>query len=105
MSAKVKLTFANGTLKGCHRVVDKYKRITVGRGVDCDLRLPKSGEFRKISRRHCELEVSPPRARVRDLGSLNGTYVNGVSVGEAGPWAEEKDEGGNVWRLLRDGDE
>jgi pSer/pThr/pTyr-binding forkhead associated (FHA) protein len=105
MSAKVKLTFANGMLKGCHRVVERDKRITVGRGPLCDLRLPKTGEFLRVSRKHCELEVHPPRARIRDLGSLNGTFVNGVSVGEAGPWAEEKDQAGNVWRNLHDGDE
>lgn len=105
MSAKVKLTFANGMLKGCHRVVDRDKRITIGRGHVCELRLPKTEEFKRVSRRHCELEVNPPAVRIRDLGSLNGTFVNGVSVGEAGPWAEEKDQAGNIWRHLRDGDE
>jgi pSer/pThr/pTyr-binding forkhead associated (FHA) protein len=28
------------------------------------------------------LEIDPPFVRVRDLGSLNGTYVNGEKVGQ-----------------------
>ncbi|MGZ6143485.1 MAG: sigma 54-interacting transcriptional regulator, partial [Myxococcales bacterium] len=36
-----------------------------------------------VSRFHCEIRLSPEGARVRDLGSLNGTLVDGVPVGEA----------------------
>jgi eukaryotic-like serine/threonine-protein kinase len=35
-----------------------------------------------VSRHHCLLEVDPPLLRVQDLGSLNGTYVNGEKVGQ-----------------------
>ena len=41
-----------------------------------------------VSRHHFLLEVCPPQACVRDLGSRNGTYVNGRKVGgrqEASP--------------------
>jgi serine/threonine protein kinase len=34
-----------------------------------------------VSRHHFILEVCPPQACVRDLGSRNGTYVNGRKVG------------------------
>lgn len=34
-----------------------------------------------ISRRHCRLEVQPPTMRIRDLGSKNGTFVNGMDIG------------------------
>ena len=44
----------------------------VGRGEDCDLRVP----LPIISRRHCEISVSEDAVRVKDLGSSNGTYVN-----------------------------
>jgi len=34
-----------------------------------------------ISRRHCLLEIDPPVVRLHDLGSRNGTFVNGETVG------------------------
>ena len=34
-----------------------------------------------MSRHHFLLEVNPPAATIRDLGSLNGTHVNGVRYG------------------------
>ena len=44
-----------------------------------------------VSRRHAEIIVERGRAWIRDLGSKNGTFVNGERVGETG-------------RLLRDAD-
>jgi serine/threonine protein kinase len=35
-----------------------------------------------VSRRHCFLEVNPPDARVRDLGSKHGTFVDGHLLGK-----------------------
>lgn len=35
-----------------------------------------------LSRRHFQIEIDPPRCRFRDLGSTNGTKVNGVRVSE-----------------------
>jgi pSer/pThr/pTyr-binding forkhead associated (FHA) protein len=49
----------------------------VGRGSDCALQLGS----RDISRRHCLLDVDPPMVRIRDLGSRNGTFVNGEIIG------------------------
>jgi len=52
--------------------------LTVGRRESSDivLRLPN------VSGRHCELELTEGFWVVRDLGSINGTKVNGVRVGE-----------------------
>ena len=36
-----------------------------------------------VSRRHAELQVDARRCTISDLGSLNGTYVNGERVDEA----------------------
>jgi hypothetical protein len=36
-----------------------------------------------VSSRHCELIVGPEGARVRDLGSTNGTFIDGRRVNEA----------------------
>jgi pSer/pThr/pTyr-binding forkhead associated (FHA) protein len=33
-----------------------------------------------ISRYHCLLDINSPDIRVRDLGSLNGTIVNGKKI-------------------------
>lgn len=51
-------------------------RTTVGRAGDQDLSLSD----RKVSGAHALLEKSGAQFRVRDLGSTNGTYVNGVLV-------------------------
>lgn len=48
----------------------------LGRATDCDIVLAESS----ISRRHAELEYASGKVRVRDLGSHNGTQVNGVAV-------------------------
>ncbi len=47
----------------------------LGRGRECRIRF--AAEQRKVSRRHCQVEVRPPDAYVRDLGSHNGTRLNG----------------------------
>jgi pSer/pThr/pTyr-binding forkhead associated (FHA) protein len=47
-----------------------------GRGPECDVR-PNSD---LVSRQHCLLKVTDETAKVRDLGSRNGTLVNGQLV-------------------------
>jgi pSer/pThr/pTyr-binding forkhead associated (FHA) protein len=49
-----------------------------GRGADCHVRV---ADDRHISRHQFLLEISPPQVRLRELGSRNGTYVNGVRYG------------------------
>jgi DNA-binding NtrC family response regulator len=51
----------------------------VGQSATCDLRL----RDRSISRRHASFDASSWPVRVRDLGSTNGTFVNGVAIIEA----------------------
>lgn len=45
----------------------------LGRGTDCDLRLVDTG----VSRHHAELRVEDTQVVLVDLGSTNGTFVNG----------------------------
>ncbi|MDQ5844902.1 MAG: serine/threonine-protein kinase [Acidobacteriota bacterium] len=52
----------------------------IGRTTDSHLYLPEDKFF---SRHHCLLEISPPHCLLRDLGSTNGTFVNGQRVAEA----------------------
>ncbi|MES1166273.1 MAG: sigma 54-interacting transcriptional regulator [Verrucomicrobiota bacterium] len=54
-------------------------RVAVGRDDLCDAVLAGV----EISRRHAEFRVDGPIVAVRDLGSRNGVYVNGVKVDDA----------------------
>ena len=49
---------------------------SLGRHDDCIIRIKSS----QVSRRHCELLEVDGRLTVRDLGSSNGTFVNGKRV-------------------------
>lgn len=57
--------------------------LVLGRGTDADLRINDPG----VSRRHAEIRVMPgvgaPTVSVIDLGSTNGTVVNGERVQQA----------------------
>ena len=54
-------------------------RMLLGQGPLCDVRLTD----RQVSRRHAVLEVERLGLRYSDLGSTNGSRINGVSVTEA----------------------
>ncbi|MDR3634221.1 MAG: FHA domain-containing protein [Isosphaeraceae bacterium] len=49
---------------------------TVGRHDECQLRIKSS----QVSRKHCELFEKKGLLLVKDLGSANGTFVNGQKV-------------------------
>jgi pSer/pThr/pTyr-binding forkhead associated (FHA) protein len=48
----------------------------IGRGADCDLRL----RVTSVSRHHCLIRLGNTGATLLDLGSSNGTYLNGQRV-------------------------
>ena len=48
----------------------------IGRGDQANLRLPDVG----ISRRHARLDFDGAQVVLTDLGSTNGTYLNGTKV-------------------------
>jgi hypothetical protein len=50
--------------------------VILGRGTDCDLRLVDPG----VSRHHAEIRVEDGECVLVDLGSTNGTFVNGQPV-------------------------
>ncbi|WP_419996578.1 FhaA domain-containing protein [Streptomyces boninensis] len=47
--------------------------LVMGRSTEADVRIDDPG----VSRRHCEIRVSPEGAAVQDLGSTNGIVVDG----------------------------
>ena len=63
------------------------ERVTIGRGEDCDIVLVE----RQVSRHHAEIRRAGSQYILEDMGSKNGTYVNGREV--IGPY------------FLQDGDE
>jgi len=48
----------------------------IGRSSDCNLRIAS----REVSRKHCSILLSDRSVRVRDLGSANGTFLNGSQI-------------------------
>jgi hypothetical protein len=54
----------------------KEATVTVGRGPESDIFLDDV----TVSRKHAEIERGERGYRIRDVGSLNGTYVNRVRV-------------------------
>src|SRR3954466_7508298 len=51
----------------------------MGRREDCDFRIPLGD----ISRKHCRLIKEDEALKIEDLGSSNGSYVNGKRIHEA----------------------
>lgn len=50
--------------------------VVIGRQQDCDISIPSE----EISRRHAQVKPSADGLMVEDLGSANGTYINGKRV-------------------------
>lgn len=89
MPGKVTLQVTQGPLTGEQYSFDEHDSLVFGRMPDCKIRLPESDPT--VSRHHFLMEVIPPQAVLRDLGSKNGTWVNGVKYGgrQAHETAEE----------------
>src|SRR5947209_680425 len=81
MTGEVILMIENGPLAGKSYVFKDRQVCVLGRADDCDIWIPGGVASMDISRHHCVLEIDPPHVTVRDLGSLNGTWVNGLPVG------------------------
>lgn len=66
---------------GSHKTFPLPSNVTViGRRRNCDLCIP----LLPVSRKHCQLNQSNNALEIRDLGSRNGTYLNGKRITEAG---------------------
>ena len=50
--------------------------LEIGRALECDLTLPSA----QVSRRHARLSLEDGSLQLQDLGSSNGTTVNGVLI-------------------------
>ena len=104
MPGKVTLRVTAGPLNGRSFEFDSHDTFLFGRSPDCHAELAESDTT--ASRHHFLLEVNPPSARLRDLGSLNGTHVNGVRYGgrKRHQVPEQADSMGQAEIDLQDGD-
>ncbi len=73
--ARFRVTVRTGPAAGT-TCMSSGLELTVGSGEGNDLHLPDAS----VSRHHCAFVVTPTGVEVRDLGSTNGTYVNGIRV-------------------------
>ena len=104
MAGKITFKITAGEKKGETFEFDQHDTLLFGRDEECHVCLPLDTY---LSRRHFILEINPPDVRFRDVGSLNGTYVNGVKYG--GRKKDENPEDGAKYKYpmidLHDGDE
>jgi eukaryotic-like serine/threonine-protein kinase len=77
---QVNLKVTAGPYKGRIFSFTQHDSFLIGRSPEAHLYLP---EDRYFSRHHCLLEMNPPHSFLRDLGSTNGTFLNGHQVRDA----------------------
>jgi len=77
MPLSAKLVVVGGEVKSAE--IKLRLPSTIGRGRGATIMLPHP----LVSRQHCELFETNGRLMVRDLGSLNGTFVNNERISEA----------------------
>jgi FHA domain len=72
----VRLRFVKGPFAG-ETIPMLPGKLLIGRAKDCQLRLDSN----LVSTHHCVLLLDEYALRIRDLGSKNGTIVNGIRIG------------------------
>jgi pSer/pThr/pTyr-binding forkhead associated (FHA) protein len=95
MADTVRLTVVTGPHVGRRFCFRGASNCVVGRAPECDLRFFGTERDRRVSRHHCELVIDAPMLLVHDLGSTNGTYLNGHRLA-TGPETLSKSRSGDV---------
>src|SRR5260370_12944769 len=76
---KVRLIERGAEDKPLREIPVSQSEFLIGRGPDCELRLAVAD----VSRHHCLIRITNDEATIEDLGSANGTLVNGQKVRSA----------------------
>jgi pSer/pThr/pTyr-binding forkhead associated (FHA) protein len=107
VASRVILTVTAGSHSGEQFVLRGPAPFVLGRAPDCSVQLCGAFEDWLVSRHHCKVDVGSPCVRVHDLGSRNGTFVNGQRILGAEPVHTSKDNTEVIPRdyELKDGDE
>jgi pSer/pThr/pTyr-binding forkhead associated (FHA) protein len=79
MGTTLTLRALTGDLRGQEFTFRGPAYCMLGRSRTCQLRLPGDAT---VSRQHCLIELENDGIWVQDLGSLNGTFVNGQKIGQ-----------------------
>jgi len=74
----ITFTVTTGPLAGRAFTFEGHDVFLVGRSPNAHCRFPEDDPY--FSRVHFLIEVNPPRCRLTDMGSRNGTFVNGRKV-------------------------
>jgi hypothetical protein len=90
---RVSLNVVAGPQTGRTFTFDQHDTFMIGRSEDAQFCLPQDRFF---SRHHCLIEIAPPQAFLRDLGSTNGTFVNGLRVETAYLKSGDRIQGGET---------
>jgi pSer/pThr/pTyr-binding forkhead associated (FHA) protein len=102
----VTLAVIHGHFRGKHITLGQPGKCVIGRAPECRLRFPNAKRFARVSRKHCALLIDPPRVYIQDLGSRNGTYLNGKKIenetSRPGPKGPNRARSGQV--CVRNGD-
>ncbi len=70
---KARLIERGSTPEQTREILLSQSEFLIGRGADCDLRLRAP----RVSRHHCLIRTQGGAVTLSDLGSSNGTYING----------------------------
>jgi hypothetical protein len=73
------LKFISGKYQGGEFPLKNDKQIVIGRSSDLDMVLVED----MVSRKHAKIAISGEKITIEDLGSTNGTFVNGEKVRQA----------------------
>lgn len=79
MNTTLILKATAGDLQGQQYRFSNPSYCVMGRSRSCTLRLPGDAT---VSRQHCLVELDSEGVWIQDLGSLNGTFVNGEKIGQ-----------------------
>src|SRR5262245_65238246 len=75
---RITLAVTEGPHMGQKYFFEGHDTFIVGRSKRSHFRLPHKDKY--FSRVHFMVEVNPPHCRLMDMGSTNGTFVNGEKV-------------------------
>jgi pSer/pThr/pTyr-binding forkhead associated (FHA) protein len=106
-STRIILSVKEETLPEKEIILAEPGDYVIGRAPDCGIKIPADECHIDVSRHHCVLEIQPEHIQVRDLGSLNGTFVNGEKIGQRplSRLLDEESRWPSAAHALNDGDE
>jgi len=96
---RITLTVISGPHQGKEFMFAQHDTFLVGRSRHAHFQLPRKDKY--FSRVHFMVEVNPPQCRLVDLGSHNGTFVNGAKILTADLYDGDKIRAGHTVLLLK----